>query len=232
LEYETVSSVYIPSNILPDSILNLLPLKPDSFRINFKTKFAKEVDAWGSLKLPAKTWDVQRERRVTNSQTTVDAKVTKPFPLGWIDVTALAAGIFAGFFGDLNTTSYAFVSNETKGLIALINMDTTGNPISIQYKPDDQIQVKTTEAGTANTIELLQNPVSDQLVVRLPNGIDAGSILHIYDAWGHLIMEPRVLDAGSSILDLNVNRLASGSYTLQIVQKNHQNRFRASFIKI
>jgi hypothetical protein len=218
LAYQTTNSIKLAADIIPDSILNTLPIKPDSFRINFTTRFRKEVDAWGKLSLPAKTWDVQRELQVTTNSTTVDAKVAF---FGWIDITTLASGIFQGFFGSFTTYNYAYVSNETKGLIALVSVDSMGNTQNVQYKPDDKIVLKTQNTGTVLNLDLFPNPSSDVVYLSSDNLPFGQYQLMVIDKNGKSHLNQSVQIYKAEQYTLNINLLPAGSYIVQLIdQKN------------
>lgn len=225
LMYTTSNSVVLPSSILPDSLLNTLPLKPDSFKIIFSQLYQKKADAWGTLKLPAKTWDVLRETRTTTTQTKVEAKV--PI-LGWLDVTNLAASVFGNLFGNINSKSYTFVSNETKGIVAQVNVDTLGNILTISYKPDDKTY---TDVGNLNTtlgLTIYPNPTSDYLVVDIPQNLhQLFSHYEIVDLTGKMVK--RILATTDFI---SLTDIESGIYFLRIYQKKIQNPvYEQSFVK-
>ena len=213
LSYSISNSVALPASIMPDSILNTLPIKPDSFRIVFSTKYSKHADAWGKLVLPAKTWDVLRERRSTTTTTSVEAKV----PLfGWLDVTALASGIFGGFFGNINSNSYAFVSNETKGLIASVNVDTLGNVTSVSYKPDDKVQTKTEEEALNSSITLSPNPCNSFLLISSDKQSLPLASVTITDAFGRICKIEKMKANGLSESKLDILYLPDGIYFLSL----------------
>ncbi|MBK6545839.1 MAG: T9SS type A sorting domain-containing protein [Saprospiraceae bacterium] len=231
LSYSVVNSINIPIAIIPDSILALLPLKPDSIRINFDTKFSKVADAWGTLKLPAKTWNVLREKRQTESTSTLDAFISKPFPIGWIDVTALASGIFTGFFGTTKTTSFAFVSNETKGLIASVNLDTLGNPTTVQFKPDDKVFVITENEFAINQIKIYPNPSKHEINIASIN-LDPGSYtLVVTDVYGKEIVRSNRFISNVANLKLDISNFLNGAYYMKLINNKGAEKASQAFVK-
>lgn len=226
LMYTTSNSVALPSSILPDSLLNTLPLKPDSFKIIFSQLYQKKADAWGVLKLPAKSWNVLREIRTVTTQTRVEAKV--PI-LGWLDVTNLAAGVFGNLFGNINSTSYAFVSNETKGAVAVVNVDTLGNVLSVSYKPDDQTLTKVEVASASESLYIYPNPASNRLQI-------AGALSTIHHATSYTLMDSngKELYRGTllpSDLSIGLESIADGLYFLRLMDENGRLLSAGSFIK-
>lgn len=210
LMYTTSNSVVLPSSILPDSLLNTLPLKPDSFKIIFSQLYQKKADAWGTLKLPAKTWDVLRETRTTTTQTKVEAKV--PI-LGWLDVTNLAASVFGNLFGNINSKSFTFVSNETKGIVAQVNVDTLGRVLSVSYKPDDKVFTGISTESAQHSLSLYPNPAEDVLYLNLQEINIKQYSCEILTLTGQSMRYPNLNGYSNKI---NVSHLVPGVYILRL----------------
>lgn len=221
LSYHTTNSISLSAALLPDTILNSLPpaLKPDSFRINYNTRFQKETEAWGTIKLPARSWNVLREKRITENQITADAKV--PF-FGWTSVTAIVAPYFPGFFENYTSTSYAFVSNETKGLIALVNVDSFDNVIAVQFKPDDRIVLKTSDAGSINTIGVFPNPANNEIYYSINDLPSANYYISIVDLQGKEYSTQKLFIQENIVSKLSIGELPAGSYFIQLSDKKKQ----------
>ncbi len=140
--YTTYNAFSISTAFLPDSLF-AGQIRPDSLRFQLETTVEREADAWGTLALRAKTWNVIREKRISTPKIKIEAKL---FGI-WIDVTAIAGPIFGGFFGGLGpSTSYYFWSNETKGPILIANVDSAGSVVRVQYKPDARIFLSNKDA--------------------------------------------------------------------------------------
>lgn len=228
LSYTTKNSIALSSAILPDSILNLLPLKPDSFRILFSVKFEKEADGWGRLDLPAKSWNVLREKRITSNQTSVEAKV--PI-IGWIDVTALVSGIFGNFFGTISNVSYAFLSNETKGLIAEVNVDTLDNPVRLIYKPDDKTFTSTSNFNSALDITAFPNPCGDQFYFKLNQGNDQVHYYQLQMLDGKTVGSGSISSNSDVLAEISVKGLKPGLYQILLLSKNGNKTASFLFVK-
>ena len=74
------------------------------------------------------------------------------------------------------------------------------------------------ELLAATTIDLYPNPVASVLHVRGLNALHSSFDirLSVYDALGRSVLEPRMITAPGSEVDLSVNDLVSGSYVLRI----------------
>jgi hypothetical protein len=218
LSYRDVNSVSFSSDILPDSLLNSLPIKPDSIRITYNTQFSKETDAWGTVKLPARSWNVLREKRHTVNRISVEGKV---FTV-WLDVTPLISQIIPGLFGTFESNSYAFVSDETKGLIALINVDSLNNVTNVQFKPDDKIVLKTSDDVSVQTIGVFPNPAGAELYFTLNNLPSGYYNVAIVEAQGRISSKQKMFIDEREISKLSIGDLQAGSYFLQISDKKNR----------
>lgn len=135
-QYITNSSIFFPFSIdvLPDSIVDQLPIEPDSIRIDISAKTTDDIDAWGSMSLPTGTFDVLREKRVQEINTSVSV-----FTLGaWVPIPNELIDPAGAFLGGDTTTSYNFYNDKAKELIAIVNVDSLGTMASrIEYKADN-----------------------------------------------------------------------------------------------
>ena len=121
--------VAISSNIIPDTLLSTLPIRPDSIRVRFQTDRQDKTDAYGTLLIPGGSYEVLRERRYEVTDTKIEAKLN---PLPWLDVTSL---ILTGTQRPRDTTiRYYFWSNSAKEPIAVLTTDDKDSITLAQYK--------------------------------------------------------------------------------------------------
>lgn len=151
-----------------------------------------------------------REKRTTTVSNRVEAKV--PF-LGWIDVTSFAAALFGNLFADVRTTAYAFLSDETKGLIAQVNLDTLGNVLSVNFKPDDRVKVDAQTSDTNERLFVYPQPATTNVVVRHPHGLSGRGVYRILSCSGREVLRG---ETTSSEWVLDLGNLALGKYELQV----------------
>ena len=84
---KTGFSVPFSTDIIPDTFLASLPIRPDSLRIRFVTNRQDRVDAFGKIRIPGSgDLNCLRERRYEITETRIDAK-TSALPI-WIDITS------------------------------------------------------------------------------------------------------------------------------------------------
>ncbi|VBB48016.1 conserved hypothetical protein [uncultured Paludibacter sp.] len=136
--------------------------------------------------------------------------------------------------------SYLWSTGETTKTIVLSNTDYTPdveNEIDFKmnyhgYEFRDTIYVKFISAGVDkimknNQIELLNNPVNDEL--RLKFNINGNFALQIYNVTGQLCMTQPLNASQGQIQNFNVSNLNQGVYILNITDNNQ--RYTVRFIK-
>jgi PKD repeat protein len=68
------------------------------------------------------------------------------------------------------------------------------------------------------TFEVYPNPANAQIIIAFENQTE--SSINILDAMGRVVMNEVVTGAGAQAVSVNVNELASGSYTVQVISEN------------
>lgn len=125
----------VGADALPQEILDLLPIVPDSLRILTEIQRSDLVDAYGGLKLPdGLTYAVLREKRTEIRDIRIEAKVN-PFP--WNDITDLIIQFIPQLSEvALDTAiSYTFWSNEAVTPLARVNLAADGESIqSVEFR--------------------------------------------------------------------------------------------------
>lgn len=115
-----VLEVFHPDDF-PSSLIASLPFTADSFRVRISVNFVDAVDAFGQMSIPGGTYEVLRVKRVTYTETRVDAKIN---PLGWLDVTDQVIQFTVNTKLSVDTTAtYIFLSDLSKEPISLVTLD-------------------------------------------------------------------------------------------------------------
>ncbi len=128
LEYEDTSNnnysfeVKFSGELIPDTLLENVPITPDSVRITVDNTREGTVDAWGSLELPDGTYDVLRERVTISSETVIEVKTF----LGWLEIDPALLGGLGDLFAPTSTDSYRFYADGVKEVLAQVNIDEDG----------------------------------------------------------------------------------------------------------
>jgi len=195
-------NIAFPSSILPDSLFNGVPFKPDSIRVSFTSDRTEIIDAWGKMKIPNGTFDVLREKRIDKTNTKIEVKV--PF-LGWVDLSALTGGGGGGFgnFTGLDTTvTYHYWTNNVKEPIALVTVDPVNNDsiLRIQFKAIN-IKVGTEELQVDWTWNVYPNPCLSDCRIDLTNLPKGNYTLDLYDFSGKLYRQYTMQDTDRYSID-------------------------------
>jgi hypothetical protein len=230
LNYKTDVTIPFPASFVPDSLLSQIPgpIKPDSFRIRLTTDVERLSDAWGKVKLPLKTWDVIREKVTTNTTFAIDARLGL---LGWQDITAFAGAFVGGLIPTGKNVSYAFRSNESKGLIALVSTDTSGNVVSIQYKPNTTEVASRDLTAAAEQFELKNSIIQDNIQIICTNAETGNWQLNVFSNDGKNLYNQSVEVREGKVLDIDLKNLPQGSFQLLLVKPGTNNFWRSTFTR-
>ena len=84
--------------------------------------------------------------------------------------------------------------------------------------PPSSIAFSTIKGGQNNdltSIKLYPNPIIDRLNVKLENPIQQDGVIRVYDIWGKLLQDRRII-SGTSQVNLNLDNLTSGVYFIEV----------------
>lgn len=132
--------------------------------------------------------------------------------------TSTGATSYSWDFGDFTNSSatapaHAYAANGTYTVVlTAINGNCTNTAtfeISIEVGMEETAQMQ---------FEVYPNPASEQIIVAFEN-TTAGAV-HILDATGRLVQTQDFNEVGAILLPVNVSDLASGSYTVQLINAN------------
>lgn len=104
-------------NDLPTKIRQLLPVTPDSIRLQMTTQRIDEVDAWGNMLMPGGFFDVLREKRSEARNLRIETKIGS---LPWQDITNTLPD--NDIFGNHVFLSYYFYAEEFNEALVKIFM--------------------------------------------------------------------------------------------------------------
>jgi hypothetical protein len=216
--YQISSGLLLPLsiNVVPDSIVRRLPVRPDSLRIRIALNRLDVVDAWGSVRIPGGTYPVLREKRTQYTETRLDAKVP---PLGWLDITDVAIQTLRlSNLGVDTTVAYHFWNNTSKEPIAVVTLnEDQATSRLVQYK----LNRMTTDVKSLNQASLqwsvFPNPATDRVQLRFSN-LEIGQYqLKIYDVSGAAVGQASYRVFGKTLeAYLEVTSFKSGMYLLQL----------------
>ncbi|MCC6815785.1 MAG: hypothetical protein IT267_05190 [Saprospiraceae bacterium] len=224
-DYTVNQAFQISGSIIPDSLT--MGLTVDSIRIKIKRDVLNTVDAWGKANLKSSTYDVLRLKIVTKNTITVEAKVAI---IGWIDITSLASGFFGGFLNSGVSTQYVFVSNQSKGYIATVDVDSTGSPTQISYKAEN---VSTFNPDRDfNSFSLKSNLVSNLIEVENISSSEHQFDVDITNLQGTSMIKSRLYWPEGTTEVFQSDKLIPGQYNISIRNKTGQLIWQRAILKI
>jgi Secretion system C-terminal sorting domain len=216
------------ANLLPDSLLNLLPIRPDSLRIDFATIRTDKVDAWGSLKIPGGTYDVLRERRFTIDETRIEMKINALRM--WVDITPILFNTPQGNPSRDTTISYHFWSNTAKEPIAVVTLKPyVDSAAQIQYKYHFVSPVEHALSNDSK-IKLYPNPASSEFYLDLE--ASGTFVLTLSDITGKILLKQNIESAGHQKVQIPVNHLPDGMYWGVLHDATGQRVFAKPVLKV
>ena len=221
--------VAISSNIIPDTLLSTLPIRPDSIRVRFQTDRQDKTDAYGTLLIPGGSYEVLRERRYEVTDTKIEAKLN---PLPWLDVTSL---ILTGTQRPRDTTiRYYFWSNSAKEPIAVLTTDDKDSITLAQYK---YLKINTSVENAAYTegvasLIISPNPMTTEavFVIKIESS-SASCSLAIVDNLGQIILQKNLKIGKEQRVQVDISSLANGIYWARLVDENGGILMVRSFVK-
>jgi hypothetical protein len=221
--------VAIPTDIIPDTLLSLLPIRPDSIRVRFQTDRQDKTDAFGTLLIPGGSYEVLRERRYEVTETKIEAKLN---PLPWIDITAL---ILTGQQRPRDTTiRYYFWNNLSKEPIAVLTTDATDSIVTAQYK---YLKINTSVKNAVYTegspsLSIFPNPTSSDVFfdVKMSHA-KSGFVLKISDNLGRFLIQLPMKNEPEQRVRVDVSQFSNGIYRACLVDGNGNLCTAQSFVK-
>ncbi|MFZ1704928.1 MAG: T9SS type A sorting domain-containing protein [Saprospiraceae bacterium] len=214
------------TDILPDSLLASLPIKPDSIRVSTSTIKNDTIDAWGKLKLKNKEFDVLREKSVVFTSNKLEVKLPL---IGWLDVSTLLGGM-GGFdgFGNDTTFIYNFFTNTRKDILVSINIDTDNKVFLVEYADIDNT-INTFDLSLNSDNLLYPNPVSNIFYFENYSLRSGEYVAKIVDIQGKIIQEQNVHIVEELPLQYDTSALANGNYFLMLNAHLGSQSIRAPF---
>ena len=203
--------VTFPTDSLPGSITNDLPIVPDSVRLRVAASRTDVVDGWGTLTIPGGTYEVLREKRTEIRETLVEARVgIGPFAT-WVDVTEFLGG---GFLGTDTLTTYVFVNDQEKENIAVVTVtnDDDETPLTVTYKSNDVItNVQYVNTGRADLFAY-PNPAINNVRINFLNITPGNYTFRIFNILGKEVVNKEYQISGDRTVGIDIDTLQKGTY--------------------
>jgi len=216
----SVSRTAFSSAVLPDSILDQLPIKPDSFRISLNWADTLVFTGEGIVKLPSK--DIPAVQFNHRTKTTFGIEIFLPF-FGWTDIT----GTFPGA-ADLSRSinQDIFYSPDYRGLIAAAFRGGGIQQSILQFRLSNKLSVFNEKGRLEEVAQLFPIPADKRLELSFNNPVTLWDI-KIFDLQGKEVWKGNA--ASSAIIELS--SWTKGFYIINIENKKGE-RFSGRFLKI
>ncbi len=214
--YISTAGLLIPvsASLLPDTLLNLFPIRPDSIRLNVQSEINSSVDAWGKLSIPSGTFEVLREKKTVINLRKVEVK-SNSIP-AWIDVTSFIP--FPELVAPDTVLTYEYWSNVAKEPIAVVRVDASGSLVSVDFKADDNT-ISTTFNGQVKGGNIFAYPNPAIGSVRFDiTGLSSGVYtVKLYNILGVAIWSEKINVQNTKTLRLDLDDFKRGTYLYSLV---------------
>lgn len=213
------TSIDIPfsSSIIPDSILNQLPIRPDSIRISATFTIETNVDAWGKLSIPGGTYDVLRQKRTTIANRKLEIK-SNALPV-WIDVTT--AFPLPGITGLDTTVVYEFWSNVAKEAIAIVSVAgvQSTQATGVTFKADSNVITSAYTKPTTKTgnIHAYPNPAIGSVRFDMVGLSPGNYTVKIINILGMSVWSEKYYISGSRTVRVELDNFKRGTYLYALI---------------
>ncbi len=218
-QLNTNTSINIPfsSSIIPDSILNQLPIRPDSIRISATFDIETNVDAWGKLTIPGGTYDVLRQKKTTFANRKLEIK-SNALPV-WIDVTS--AFPIPGLTGLDTTLVYEFWSNVAKEAIATVSVASpqSNQATGVVFKADSNVISSAYTKPTTKTgnIHAYPNPAIGSVRFDLVGLSPGNYTVKIINILGQSVWSEKYYINGSRTVRVELDSFKRGTYLYALI---------------
>jgi Secretion system C-terminal sorting domain len=219
----------ISSNIIPDTLLASLPIKPDSIRIQFSNEIKGLTDAFGNLKIQGQNFDVLRQKVENISQTQLFIKI---FGI-WIDPLPLLGGNIPGGFGDFlgkdTTITYNFISNTKKEILVSIDYNMSSELQSVTFADLGGV-ISSAQDIPFPDIKVYPNPVSDMLTFTTSDLPDGKYFITVSDIQGKIVYFDTATLRINENKQINTTAFRDGMYVLTLRNQNNSLNSSIKFV--
>ncbi len=198
---------------LPADLLDMLPVTPDSIRLRVNGTRLDVVDAWGTLMIPGGEYQVLREKRTTQQETRLEAKVPL---LNWLDVTDLLP---FDFLGRDTTTVYHFWGNEKEPIAEVtVTNDEAEMPLFVEYKDNGFISSSPYINTGKSDVLAYPNPAITDVRFDLMNLSPGKYKLKIFNILGiELTSEEYAVNTSSKTVKVDLGDFRKGTYLYSLI---------------
>ncbi|HMR87087.1 MAG TPA: T9SS type A sorting domain-containing protein [Saprospiraceae bacterium] len=213
-------NVDISTDILPDSLLGNLPI--DSIRIQFSGTTSGLVDAFGSLLIQNKTFEVLREKSTVTTKTDLFVKI--PF-LGWQNPANLGFDIpggFGEFFGIDTSIVYNFYTNTRKEILVSAEFNAANEFQSVSFADVGGIISSSYDISVNHAMTLYPNPATQFINIETKDWKEGLYFLTITDMSGRVVFFENTKLSENDKKQISTIGLSAGQYIFTARDKFNQ----------
>ena len=215
-------NVDLGTDILPDSLLAGLPFTIDSIRIQFSGATSGLVDAYGTLLIQNKTFEVLREKSTVISKTSLFVKLFG----NWIDPTPFLGGEIPGGFGDFlgsdTTINYNFYTNTRKEILVSVEHNAANEFQSVSFADVGGIISSSNDISLNHSMTLYPNPATQFINIETKDWKEGLYFLTITDMSGRVVFFENTKLAENDKKQISTNGLSTGQYIFTARDKFNQ----------
>jgi hypothetical protein len=223
-EQQTSLLFPIAGDQLPDTLLDLLPLTPDSIRLRVELESEFDVDAWGLAVVGNQDFDVLRQKRTEYRTLRIDALVPG-FPT-WTDITLIIENLLPGLVSNDTTYSYHFYDNENIQPIVVLTVDEDDEILRADFIPTEMMTpVQEFVDNGRSKLFVYPNPTLGPIrfdFLHFPRGKYTIRIMSIL---GVTVWEKNVMIDGDKTVAADIRTLRRGTYLYSLSDENNKRLF-------
>ncbi len=222
-------NISLSTDLLPDSLLSGLPFSIDSIRILFTNSTSGLVDAYGSLMLQNKTFDVLREKSTVTSNTALEVRIFNT----WINPSSLGFQIPGGlgdFLGSDTTINYNFYTNTRKDVLVSVEHNVKNEFQSVTFADVGGIITSSEDISLDHTLMLYPNPASEFINIQTKDWKEGMYFLNITDLSGRVVYFENTKLEKNNIKQIPTHNLPAGQYIFTARDKFNQSIRSIKFI--
>lgn len=214
-------NVSISTELLPDSLLAAIPFNIDSVRILFTNNTSGLVDAYGSLLLQDKTFEVLREKSTIVSNTSLEILLFN----NWINPASFGFQLPEGlgdFLGSDTTINYNFYTNTKKEILVSVEHNAANEFQSVSFADVGGIISASNDISLNHSMTLYPNPASQFINIETKDWKDGLYFLTITDMSGRVVYFENTKLSENDKKQISTNGLSAGQYIFTARDKFNQ----------
>jgi Secretion system C-terminal sorting domain len=214
-------NVSISTELLPDSLLAAIPFNIDSVRILFTNNTSGLVDAYGSLLLQDKTFEVLREKSTIVSNTSLEILLFN----NWINPASFGFQLPEGlgdFLGSDTTINYNFFTNTRKEILVSVEHNANNEFQSVSFADVGGIISSSNDISVNHNMTLYPNPATQFINIETKDWKEGLYFLTITDMSGRVVYFENTKLSENDKKQISTNGLSAGQYIFTARDKFNQ----------